>query len=186
MIRSLHGTITNIDGQRLTIITQGGVGYGIATIRSHQYQEGDLATVHTHLAVRETALDLYGFSDIATRDFFELLLTIPKIGPKSALGILDQAEISTIIEAVQTKDAGFLTKMTGMGKKTAENIVAALQDKIEAVAYAQPITPRSEYQDAFDALVTFGYQPQDIRRILDTIESSSTSDLITLALKELR
>jgi Holliday junction DNA helicase RuvA len=186
MIRVISGTIFDTTHQHIVVLTAAGVGYGISTLATHTVHIGDTVTLYTHLAVRETALDLYGFADSATRDFFELLLTIPKVGPKSALQILNQAEVSTIIEAVQTEDAGFLSKVSGIGKKTAENIVLGLKGKIDSSDFTPTAPLRSEYQDAFDALLSFGYPATDIRRVLDSLSEASTSDLITQALKELR
>ncbi|MFN3188225.1 MAG: Holliday junction branch migration protein RuvA [Candidatus Paceibacteria bacterium] len=188
MIRMLEGTILRHDASHITLITSGGVGYAVAVCTHDTILDHESTRLYTHLAVRETALDLYGFTTPELLTFFELLLTIPKIGPKSALQILDQATITLITEAVKLGDATHLSKLSGIGKKTAEKIVMSLKDKLEHLPLPSTIadTKNPYYQDAFDTLVTLGYTPSDVRSALDnTTEATSTSDLVTRALKDL-
>lgn len=188
MIRLLEGTISRHDASHITLITSGGVGYAVAVCAHDTLPDNEQARLFTHLAVRETALDLYGFSTPELLTFFELLLTIPKIGPKSALQILDQASITLITEAVKLGDATHLSKLSGMGKKTAEKVVLSLKDKLEHLPLPSTIADSHNpyYQDAFDTLVTLGYAPTDVRGTLDALpEATSTSDLVTRALKDL-
>lgn len=186
MIRLLTGTIADINQRSITLMTEGGVGYLIYIPARTNYQTKSRVTIYTHLAVRETALDLYGFANQIELQWFELLLTIPKIGPKSALQILDQATPELLAESVSHNDAGRLTRMAGIGKKTAEKIVQELTDKIPAeLAPADTVTHSSHYQDAFDTLVTLGYNPTDIRLVLDELSDGTTSELVTQALKRL-
>jgi len=184
----LEGTILRHDAGHITLITTGGVGYGVAVCAHDTISDHEQARLFTHLAVRETALDLYGFTSPLLLTFFELLLTIPKIGPKSALQILDQASTTLIVEAVKLGDATHLSKMSGIGKKTSEKIVLSLKDKLDHLPLPSTIanTENPYYQDAFDTLITLGYSPADVRSALDTIvEATSTSDLVTRALKNL-
>jgi len=188
MIRLLEGQIA-VESLNGLVISVGGVGYYVHTTKKIPRVIGTTLRLHTHLAVRETALDLYGFQTEIELEFFELLLTIPKIGPKSALQILDQADVNLIVEAVNLQDAGHLSKLSGIGNKTAEKIVLTLKDKVaifkltntEATAPATQI-----YTDAFDTLITLGYNPMSIRQVLDTInDAESTSSLVKQALREL-
>lgn len=188
MIRLLEGTILRHDVGHITLVTSGGVGYKVAVCAHDTLQDHEDTRLFIHLAVRETALDLYGFTTPELLTFFELLLTIPKIGPKSALQILDQASITLITEAVKLGDAAHLSKLSGIGKKTAEKIVLSLKDKLEHLPLPSTLTDTKNpyYQDAFDTLVTLGYSPADVRSTLDTLhEANSTSDLVTQALKDL-
>lgn len=186
MIRLLSGTITDSQARTITLMTDSGIGYIIYVPSRSVYQNSEKITLHTHLAVRENALDLYGFKSTAELQWFELLLSVPKIGPKSALVILDQATPELLAECISQNDAGRLAKLGGIGKKTAEKIVQELAEKVppELAATDTP-THTPHYQDAFDTLITLGYNPNDIRPILDELSGDSTSTLVTQALKRL-
>ncbi len=189
MIRFLEGTVieTGLDGA--IVLTKAGIGYLVRTAVTAPLGIGSEIQLYTHLAVRENALDLYGFKTTLELQFFELLLTIPKIGPKSAMQIMDQAHYSLICEAVTLNDAGHLSKLSGIGKKTSEKIIQALAGKVDGFA-AKPDNSQTQslptYQDAFDTLVTLGFNPAEIRATLETATANeSTSDLVRRALKEL-
>ncbi|MBY0309735.1 Holliday junction branch migration protein RuvA [Patescibacteria group bacterium] len=185
MIRSLHGTVESTSITHL-VLNVNGVGYLIyMNAFKAGYDVGDTLHLHTYLAVRETALDLYGFPTAHELEFFQLLLTIPKIGPKSALQILSQAEISILTEAIRMKDATMLHKLSGIGKKTAENIVQFLHDKLEHVA--TPLDPQDRMQsDAIDVLISLGYSPTDARSAVRAVAThTDTTDLVKQALRQL-
>lgn len=193
MIRSLRGIVQSTSPTHLVLDVQG-VGYLIYmnTLRGN-YTIGDTALLHTHLAVRENALDLYGFSTTLELEFFHLLLSIPKIGPKSALQILSQADTAVLTEAIRTSDAGHLHKVSGIGKKTAENIVQFLHEKIDHLVHptyletsnSEPAANRTE-TDAIDALISLGYNPSEARESVRAITThTGTTDLITKALRSL-
>lgn len=189
MIRLIVGSVHKTSDRSIIVLTEGGIGYQVFISKHTAFALGETVQIFTHLAVRETVLDLYGFQTESDLLFFELLLTIPKIGPKSALQILDQATISLICESITHNDAGKLTKLSGLGKKTAEKIVQELSGKIEA--FTLPTTESISgtnpyYQDAFDTLITLGYNPSNIRTALEGIEgASTTSDLVKRALKDI-
>jgi Holliday junction DNA helicase RuvA len=189
MIRLLTGTIADVSGNTLILETTGGVGYLVAVTHRLAALPGEHIRLYTYLAVRETALDLYGFTTTEDLQLFELLLTISGVGPKSALQIMDQADRTLIIEAVTLEDATHLTKLSSISKKTAEKIILGLKDKIDTTfAVVSPTQAYSSttYQDAFDTLVTLGYNPQAVRPILDGIgEQPTTSALVTEALRRL-
>lgn len=191
MIRSLTGTVTQTNLTNLVLSVQG-VGYliHINTLR-YGYEVGDQLSLHTYLAVRETALDLYGFPTTAELAYFELLLDVPKIGPKSALQIMGQADTATLTEAIRGKDASLLHKLSGIGKKTAENIVQYLHDKLD---HLPDVAPRGEasvqsdrtHSDAIDALISLGYPAADARSAVRSVAShTDTNDLLKQALREL-
>ena len=189
MIRLVSGDVASLDGTGVVVIV-GGLGYLVHTTKKAGIIPGDAITLFTHLAVRETALDLYGFLTEAELQCFELLLTIPKIGPKSALGILDVADVALIVEAVHLEDAAHLSKLSGISKKTAEKIVTELKDKIEKLALVTgsnpPEVPTEAYNDAFDTLLTLGYNPVAVRRVLaEPGAGESTSVLVKQALQKL-
>ena len=187
MIRYIHGTVIDQTLQGI-VVSVGGIGYLVYTTSRIQALPHETITLHTYLAVRETALDLYGFEHEAELRVFELLLSIPQIGPKSALQNLNQAYISLIQEAVSLQDPAHLTKLSGMGKKTAEKLVLALKDSFTDPLYNAPQPERtSTYHDAFDTLVTLGYEAGAVRTLLDTHtdETLTTSELVKRALREL-
>lgn len=187
MIRCITGLVQSTNIRSLVITTTSGLGYLVYIPSRSSYQAHHQVTLHTHLAVRETSLDLYGFDSIIELQWFELLLTIPKIGPKSALQILDVATPELLASTISQNDAGQLAKLSGLGKKTAEKIVLALAEKIPPdLAVVTPMAHTPFFQDAFDTLVTLGYNPSDVRSVLDTLtEHTSTSALVTHALKRL-
>lgn len=186
MIRLISGTVVETSGNTLIIETPSGVGYLVAVTHRLIALPGEIIRLYTHLAVRETALDLYGFVNREDLDLFELLLTISGVGPKSALQIMDQADRSLIVEAVAAEDPLHLTKLSSISKKTAEKIILGLKDKLDTTII--PTTPvrGTVYQDAFDTLVTLGYNPQSVRQVLDAIGTGdSTSVIVSEALRQL-
>jgi holliday junction DNA helicase RuvA len=188
MIRLLTGTIATLNGNQIIIDTQSGVGYLVTVVRRFTGLPSEPVRLFTHLAVRETALDLYGFSEEADLTMFELLLTISGVGPKSAMQIMDQADRTLLIESLRLNDAVHLTKLSGISKKTAEKIILTLADKIDDTLFPSTTTmdPSSSYQDAFDTLITLGYNPNNIRTVLESLsQEESTSTLVKLALREL-
>lgn len=195
MIRQLTGIITDV-GPNYVVLDVNGVGYMVYT-NSPAHHLPDIATrFFTHLAVRENALDLYGFSDRDTLEIFELLIELPKIGPKSALQILTAADISLLKEAVQNDDPGYLSKLSGIGKKSAEKIVTGLKDKFESRGYGVLLTKQGgayeqgHTSDTIDALIALGYPAFDARRVVIEITTtdpslSSSAEIIKLALRSL-
>lgn len=184
MISHLKGTLLVVSETSVTLDVQG-VGYKVAVIGNSlaRLKEGAEASFWTHLAVRENALDLYGF---LTRDellFFELLITISGIGPKTALGILNVANIDTLKQAVLTGNAGHLTKVSGIGKKNAEKIVLELNGKL--VADDGGTAQFTDEGDVVEALMSLGYSQKEIRDIAQSIPKDlmNTSDKVKFALK---
>ncbi len=178
----LRGTVADIRGGRV-IIDVGGIGYIVAVRSTLDFSVGIEATLHTHLAVRENALDLYGFLAIEELRMFEELIKLPKIGPKSAMQVLVQADVATLKKAITTQDSVFLTKMSGIGKKTAEKIVAELKDAFEDEIFLES-TPTGDH-DVVDALMALGYSQKDAREASLKIpqDITDTRKRITAALK---
>lgn len=189
MIRLIEGEIESTTGNQVVILTSSGIGYLISIPHRILCLPGEHLRLHTHLVVRETALDLYGFVSSDDLLMFELLLTISGIGPKSALQIIDQAPRELLVEAIRLEDASHLTKMSGLSKKTAEKIILGLKDKITHHQFPSPngeVRTDTSYQDAFDTLITLGYNPQAVREVLESQSvDKSTSELVAIALKQL-
>ncbi len=185
MIGYIEGSVISKDEKSLVIIT-GGVGYRVFTSNESIAKNPKSLSLFTHLAVRENALDLYGFESKEELSFFELLLTIPGIGPKSALSILNMAHVDTLRSAIGSGDVSYLTKVSGIGRKTAEKIILELKDKIGEIAKEENISMK-ETSDAILALVSLGYSERDVRETLKQIGKNelSTEELIKEALKNL-
>src|SRR3989344_7077691 len=134
MISHLSGKVIHTEN-KFAVIEAGGVGYKIFvttdTALQTKKQLGGTTNFWTHLSVRENALDLYGFMEKEELNFFELLISISGIGPKTALGVLGVATIKNLRKAIASGETAHLTKVSGVGKKIADKIVLELRDKIE-------------------------------------------------------
>ncbi len=185
MIQHLSGTIIDI-GENSAILDVQGVGYKVSTTSQTlgTIKTGSPASLWTHLSVRETALDLYGFLSRSELTFFELLITISGIGPKTALGILNVASVETLRNAVFTENTAHLIKVSGVGKKNAEKIVLELRGKLNSEA-GDGASGRHDDSDAIEALTSLGYNLKDAREALKEIsqEVTGTGERVKRALK---
>ena len=132
MIGSIKGKII-LKTEKFLIVETGGIGYKInvspgALSKTPKKEEEISFWIHTH--VREDILDLYGFLDYQELELFEMLINVSGVGPKGALAILGVTTVETLRKAVGTGDTSYLTKISGIGKKTAEKIVIELRDKV--------------------------------------------------------
>jgi Holliday junction DNA helicase RuvA len=170
MIASLRGAITNIS-HGFAIVEVGGVGYKVflAEDTALAMSVGSEVTLFTYMAVRETALELFGFQTETEQNFFELLLEVPGVGPRSALNILSLADVHTLKEAIASKNASYLTRVSGIGKKSAEKIVITLQDKVGIAS--GDLTGEADAQEALRAL---GYSPKEAREALRAVPHEVT------------
>ncbi|MEK7177011.1 MAG: Holliday junction branch migration protein RuvA [Patescibacteria group bacterium] len=185
MIGTLNGKVKHKDLGHL-IVDVGGVGYkvSVTTETALDASDGSPIFLWTYLAVRETSLELFGFSDQETLNAFELLITISGIGPKTALGILNVATPATLRQAVVNRDTTYLTRVSGIGKKNAEKIVMELKDKLKVSKEDKGVDMRSE-GDALEALVSLGYNERDAREALKRVpkEVLGASERVKAALK---
>jgi Holliday junction DNA helicase RuvA len=183
MIGHLKGDVTAIRAG-FAIISANGVGYKVAATKEAlaELQQSANAAFWTYLAVRENALDLYGFKSEDELHFFELLLSVSGIGPKSALAILDIATVEMLRSAIAQGNAGYLTSVSGIGKKTAEKIIVELRDKVGLAAEGQALRGDVE---ALEAMRALGYTPQEARDALRNVPQSieSSNDRLREALK---
>jgi len=188
MISYLRGSVIDLTDKSLTLLV-GGVGYRVYTTEEtiHSHSLNKEASLFTYLSVRENALDLFGFKTKEELAFFELLITISGIGPRSALSILNIAAIPTLRQAIGSSDTGYLTKVSGIGRKTAEKIVLELRDKVGLIEGSSKKVLKEE-SDALLALMSLGYPERDAREALKKIEvpeGANTQALIREALKQL-
>lgn len=189
MISRISGTVVELN-EKYAVIDTGGLGYKVSCSSDTlaRLREGHTASLHTYLAVREDALDLYGFSTGSDRAFFELLLSISGIGPKSALGILSMTTVESLTQAIGTGDTSYLTKVSGIGRKTAEKIVLELRDKLRAnVNMKEGASSLRAESDVIEALKALGYSQNEARDALKELPDSivGTNARIKEALKML-
>ncbi len=175
MIGRIEGEVT-AKRTGFVIVSAGGVGYKIALTHeaAATLREGARAALWTYLAVRETSLDLYGFVGEEELRVFEMLLTVSGIGPKSALAILDIAHVETLRSAIASGNASYLTKVSGIGRKTAEKIVLELRDKIGAGEESRGRTLSGD-EEALEAMRALGYSASEARDILRTVPADFES-----------
>jgi Holliday junction DNA helicase RuvA len=171
-----------------------GVGYEIETPMSTFLDLPDIGAdvfLHTHLLVREDAQILFGFSTVGEKTLFRSLLKVSGVGAKMGLAILSAMSVTDFQRCVQNEDVGLLTKIPGIGRKTAERLIIEMRDRIGKVAaIPQVATGRATAPDArgeaFDALVALGYKPNEVKRLLGRLElaDKTAEDIIRSALKQ--
>lgn len=183
MIGGLKGTINHKEVDFL-IVNVSGVGYKVYVPLevAADASIGDEISLWTYLAVRENALDLYGFADTESQHFFEQLIGISGIGPKGALGILSIAPVPTLKSAIAAGDMSYLTKVSGIGRKNAEKIVLELKDKLVVTESTPEL---KDDTDTIEALAALGYNRKEARDALSQVDENveGASNKITAALK---
>lgn len=197
MIAFLRGRVLEKHPNRV-VIDVGGVGYDVAVPLSTFYTTGDPGVeialrVHTH--VREDQLALFGFATGLELAAFERLIAVSGIGPKLALSVLSGIEARDLIGAIQRGDVARLTRIPGVGKKTAERIVVELRDRLpkalEAADAVASVTPQDTLRDdLISALTNLGYHRQAVDRVLDKVMNTTEAapafeTALRYALKEL-
>lgn len=186
MIAFLKGKIIFKGLSFVILKTAGGVGYKIfipkAAFDSYK-NTNDIVKFWTHLHQREDGSELYGFENFSELEFFETLIKISGVGPKTALAFFNLASIDTLKNAIASGEAAYLTKVSGIGRKTAEKIIVELKDKFGGKYGAE--FRFKEDEDVFEALNSLGYLAKDIREAVNKIppEIAGTENRIKEALK---
>lgn len=172
MIGRLKGEYLGTTHAGEALIDVRGVGYVVRTTAAgflSLAQNPAEAVLLIYTAVREDAIDLYGFPSEEDLSFFKLLLDVSGVGPKTALGILNLAGVETLRSAIAAGDATYLTRVSGVGKKSAERIVVELRDKLAKEGYGGEHGGRREDGDVLEALVGLGYSLEEARAALKSI-----------------
>ncbi len=172
MIGSIKGIIT-LKTDKYIIVETGGVGYKISVspdALTRASKSGNEISLWIHTHVREDSFDLYGFLDYAELEFFEMLINVSGIGPKGALTILGIASIETLKQAIGTGDTSYLTKISGIGKKTAAKIVLELKDKMGSMEGSPSLQGEL---DALEALKSLGYSQSEARDALKKVSADA-------------
>lgn len=189
MIGFLRGRILQRQAPHLLVDVQG-VGYEVEAPMSTFYglpEVGAEVMLYTHLAVREDAHVLFGFGTETERRLFRALIRVNGVGPRLALTILSGVSVENFVRCVRDNDSAALTRLPGIGRKTAERLVVEMRDRLEdaggdAVTRNAPMTARDE---AMSALVSLGYKPPEAGRMLQAIQDTgiSSAELIRRALQ---
>ncbi|MCL4160397.1 UNVERIFIED_CONTAM: hypothetical protein GTU68_057184 [Idotea baltica] len=193
MIGRLSGTLLEKNPPAILVNVQG-VGYEVDVPMSTFYglpELGQSVELHTHFVVREDAQLLFGFGTKRERALFRALLKVNGVGAKVALSILSGLTAEEFFQCVASKDAVALTRVPGIGKKTAERLLVEMQDKVDALAGGSvqaglPVENESTAREqAADALMALGYKPAEIKRLLDktAVDGQSVEDMIRAALR---
>lgn len=198
MIGCLIGEVLALEAPTV-LLNVNGVGYEVDTPLSTfcQLQKGQKVTLWTHLAVREDAQLLYGFSNSQEKSIFRTLLKVNGVGPKMALGILSTLSVDMLIHTVEHEDVNTLVKVPGVGKKTAERLMIELRDRFKALAATPSManatntqiqfTGNSAVAEAEAALQSLGYKPLEAQKLINAVKADFTeaSDIIRAALKSM-
>lgn len=195
MIGRLTGTLARKEPPSL-LLDVNGVGYELEAPMSTFYDlpaVGERVTLYTHLVVREDAHLLYGFTRQSTRQLFRSLLKVNGVGPRVALAVLSGLSEQELLACLVHEDSVRLTKVPGIGRKTAERLVMELRDKVDLTATSaigaarQPTVPADPAQEAVSALIALGYKPVEASRAVSGVphDGLKSEDIIRQALKGL-
>lgn len=194
MIGRLRGRVLTDEATGALVLDVHGVGYDVLTpvgtlgrARVDANAEVEL-WIHTH--VREDALDLFGFATETDRRVFRLLLAVPNVGPKTALGVLSAMPVDELSRAVERGDHARLGKIPGIGKKTAERLVLELKEKLRGLDSTAPSAPvessgmGNEADRLLSALVNMGYRPGEAERAVSALGPKLSTEPLGNLLRE--
>jgi len=162
MIRQIRGKVLSV-GLTSAVIEVAGFGIEVRMSAPESLAVGSEASLATHLTLKQDGLELYGFTSAADRDFFELILTVSGVGPKTALSVLRRAPREALEGAISKRDLNYLTKVVGLGKKSAEKMLVELADKVGPRAHSDADG------EVFDTLVALGYTEREARKALQAV-----------------
>jgi len=173
MIRRIRGKVLSV-GVASAVIEVAGLGVEVRMNMPEALTVNKEARLFTHLAVKQDGVELYGFLDPADRDFFELMLSVSGVGPKTALSVLRRAPREALGGAIGRRDLAYLTKVVGLGKKSAEKMIVELVEKVG------PSSHDDADGEVFDTLVALGYTEREARRALQAIPDSAVGKDVRL------
>lgn len=192
MIGRLRGTLIAKQPPRL-LLEAGGVGYEVEAPMSTFYVLPDIGaelTLQTHLVVREDAHILFGFASETERQLFRSLIKVNGVGPRLALTILSGSSVAGFVRCVQDNDTSALTRLPGVGKKTAERLIVEMRDRLEREEGVGSMdgfaaVPANASAEAQAALVALGYKPVEASRMVQSIKGANlgSEEIIRRALQ---
>ena len=166
MIRQIRGKTLSLSPLG-AVIEVAGFGIEVRMSAPETLTVGGEAILATHLAVKQDGMELYGFADAKDRNFFELMLSVSGVGPKTALSVLRRAPREALEGAIGKRDLAYLTKVVGLGKKSAEKIMVELSEKVGDAAHDDADG------EVFDTLVALGYTEREARKALQDIPENA-------------
>ena len=189
MIAHIFGVVAEKFGSAL-IVDVHGVGYEVSVAAGdfEACKLNDEVKLYTYHHIREQSQELFGFSSLAAKKLFEMLITVQGVGPKAALSILSLGEAEHVRNAIANADSAYLAKASGVGKKTAERVVVNLSDKVSMpIVYKREGGVQTELNtsdEALEALIALGYTLSDATKALEGVDPKlSTSERVRQALK---
>jgi Holliday junction DNA helicase RuvA len=188
MIAHVSGVVAEKFGSTL-IVDVHDIGYEVQVPAGdfNQALLGEPVKFYTYHHIREQSQELFGFSSLAAKKLFELLITVQGVGPKAALSILSIDESEVVRNAIAGSDSGFIAKANGVGKKIAERVVVDLSDKVGlavAIAHSSGVTTSPVGDEALEALMALGYSLNDAITALETVPKDlTTAERVTMALR---
>lgn len=187
MISYLEGQIIS-KNDKYAVVLASGVGYRVFLPSNvlHKIPEiGEIVKIFTYLHVKEDGMALYGFATPAELEFFELLITISGIGPKAALAIISLDKPNVLAGAILREDINFLTKISGIGAKTAQKIVLELKEKVTKLSFSVEDADAALDADPIEALVALGWSAREAREALRRVprEITQTESRVKEAMK---
>ncbi|SHE47092.1 Holliday junction DNA helicase subunit RuvA [Seinonella peptonophila] len=201
MIEFINGHVQYIEDQYIAVGTYG-VGYQVYVPNPYRHQEEEEIFLYTHQVVREDAQLLFGFQTKDERDLFRLLLEVSGIGPKAALAMIASGSPRDLVVAIQMDNVRFLTKIPGIGKKTAQRIILDLKDKLTKAGFERRFltgqqlessisqSKQTDLREVIDGLVGLGYNEEEAQMFVQAVQKQSqdqefsVEEWIKLALKE--
>ncbi len=187
LIGRLTGTLIEVDSN-LLLVDVGGVGYEVevsAAVLQTLPATGEQLVLHAHFVVREDAQLLYGFNGKSERELFRSFIRISGVGPKLALSLISSLDRRALSTAVRNNDVSMLTKVPGVGKKTAERLMVELKSKVDELGEGEAVSlsvvggvrnPGDMLAEAEDALVALGYKPVDASRAVAAVTADAESE----------
>lgn len=167
MIASITGKVVD-RGAAYIVLETNGIGYKLFVVpKIMEVPLDEVLTLHTYMQVREDAMNLFGFATASELAFFELLISVSGVGPKVALAVLSSGDMDLIKQAIITQDAAIFTRISGVGKKTAERIIVELKEKLGS---ASDLAVATNSSDILTALENLGYSNREIKEVLGKLD----------------
>jgi len=191
MISHIKGVIDEKIGNSI-VVDVNGVGYEVMvpTLDWEDARLGEEKKFFTYHAVRENAEELYGFSSLTAKRLFELLISVQGVGPKAGIAILSLSDVEEVRNAIANADSAFISKASGVGKKSAERVIVDLRDKVGApskygTSEVSSALASKEPDEALDALMALGFSLKEATSALEGVDGSlPVEERIKLALKK--
>ncbi len=189
MIAHVFGTVVEKFGSSV-VVDVSGIGYEI-NLAASDFDDVAIDSkvkFHTYHHMREQSQELFGFSSLVAKKLFEMLITVQGVGPKAALAILSLGDSETVRNAIANSDSGFVTKASGVGKKTAERVIVDLSDKVGQAKYYKTTSDNVQAaavgDEALEALMALGFNLNDATLALTDVPTDlPTAKRVTMALK---